>query len=404
MTNRVVIIGAGHAAGQVVGTLRQQQFSGTISLVGEEASLPYQRPPLSKKFLAGELEPDRLLVRPPSFYEDDAVSVHLNCRIVSLDRERTVAVSARGQEFEYDKLVLALGARPRRFEVPGAELAGIHYLRTIEDVEGIRQELKPGSRLTIVGAGYIGLEVAAVAAALGAEVSVIEAEERVLARVASPEVSRFYEDVHRERGVELMLSSRVAAFAGGNRVEKTVLDDGREILSDLAIIGIGAIPNVELAEAAGLEVADGITVDERCRTSDELIYAVGDCTNHPNPLLGRRLRLESVHNALEQAKTAALNICGEKATYAEIPWFWSDQYEFKLQIAGLQENYDQLVLRGNPASRSFSCLYLSGNRLVAIEAVNRPQDFIQARRQIAERTALTVEKIADPSVALKDLG
>lgn len=404
MTNRVVIIGAGHAAGQVVGTLRQQQFSGTISLVGEEASLPYQRPPLSKKFLAGELEPDRLLVRPPSFYEDDAVSVHLNCRIVSLDRERTVAVSARGQEFEYDKLVLALGARPRRFEVPGAELAGIHYLRTIEDVEGIRQELKPGSRLTIVGAGYIGLEVAAVAAALGAEVSVIEAEERVLARVASPEVSRFYEEIHRERGVELMLSSRVAAFAGGNRVEKTVLDDGREILSDLAIIGIGAIPNVELAEAAGLEVADGITVDERCRTSDELIYAVGDCTNHPNPLLGRRLRLESVHNALEQAKTAALNICGEKATYAEIPWFWSDQYEFKLQIAGLQENYDQLVLRGDPASRSFSCLYLSGNRLVAIEAVNRPQDFIQARRQIAERTALTVEKIADPSVALKDLG
>jgi 3-phenylpropionate/trans-cinnamate dioxygenase ferredoxin reductase subunit len=404
MTHRVLIIGAGHAAGQLVGTLKQRDFPGSVTLVGEEPWFPYQRPPLSKKFLSGELEAERLLVRPQSFYEDDAISVHRSCRIVSLDRQRAVAASEGGDEFGYDTLVLALGARPREFRVPGADLQGIHYLRTIEDVEGIRADLKPGSRLAIVGAGYIGLEVAAVAAAAGASVTVIEAEQRVLSRVVSPEVSAVYEDIHRERGVQILLSARVTAFTGGDRVQATVLDDGREIPTDFVVIGVGAVPNTELAAAAGLEVDDGIVVDEHCRTSDPLIYAAGDCTMHPNPLLARRLRLESVQNALEQARTAALNICGEPAVYSEIPWFWSDQYEFKLQIAGLQEGYDRMAVRGDPASRSFSCLYLDGDRLVAIEAVNRPQDFIHARRLITERTPLDVDKIPDPSISLKDLG
>lgn len=403
MVDNVLIIGASHAAAQVVGTLRQRKFGGSITLVGDEAYLPYQRPPLSKKYLSGDLDRDRLLIRPESFYGGDGITVRTGCRIAALDPARSTATSQDGEQFVYDKLILALGARPREVDLPGAGLEGLHYLRAIDDVDRIRREVVPGCRLTIVGAGYIGLEVAAVAAGLGAAVTVIEAEDRVLSRVVSPEVSRFFADVHLNRGVELLTSARVAGFAGRKRVEKTVLSGGREIDSDVVIVGVGAVPNVELAQAAGLDVGDGIIVDDACRTSQADILAIGDCTYHPNALLGRRLRLESVHNALEQGKTAALGLCGESVRYAEVPWFWSDQYDLKLQIAGLPDDYDRRLLRGDPEKRSFACLYLRGRRLVAIEAVNEPRDFMQARPLIGSGAELDLNRLSDKSVPLKDL-
>lgn len=403
MTERILIVGAGHAAGQVVSTLMHRRFGGRITLVGEETSLPYQRPPLSKKFLSGELDVDRLLLRPASFYINPAISVHPGTRIASIDRARKIAISDSGETFPYDKLVLATGARPRTLDVPGAELEGVHYLRAIDDVERIRPALTAGKRLAIVGAGYIGLEVAAVAVGMGVSVTVIEAESRVLSRVVSPVVSDVYEAEHRKHGVELVLGAEVTDFAGEATLKSVQLADGRDIPADIAIIGIGAVPNTELAAQAGIEIANGIVVDDHCLTSDPDVYAVGDCTYHPNALLGRRLRLESVHNALEQAKTAAANLCGEDAAYADVPWFWSDQYDLKLQIAGLPEGDDQVVIRGNPEKRTFACLHLKKDRLIAIDAVNSPKDFMQARSLIAAGAALHTDRLADVGVSLRDL-
>jgi len=400
---KVLIVGAGHAAGQVVATLRQRKFDGHITLVGDEASLPYQRPPLSKKYLSGDMDADRLLVRPADFYEDPSISVHLDTRVVALDLDARTAVSADGKTFDYDKLVLATGSRPRRMDVTGDDLAGVHYLRSIADVDAIRTDLVPEARLTIVGGGYIGLEVAAVATAMGVRVTVVEAANRVMSRVVSPIVSRFYQAEHRRHGVEIILSAKVGGFTGKKRVAATRLADGEELRSDVVIIGVGAVPNTELAESAGLEIDNGIVVDERCRSSDRNVYAVGDCTWHPNPLLHRRLRLESVQNALDQAKTAALNICGEDGVYAEVPWFWSDQYDHKLQIAGLSEGYDDTVVRGDPDERAFACYYLHDGRVIAVDAVNSARDFLQAKPLIAANAIVDPARLADPTVAIKDL-
>jgi 3-phenylpropionate/trans-cinnamate dioxygenase ferredoxin reductase subunit len=289
-------------------------------------------------------------------------------------------------------------------QVPGVGLDGIHYLRTIDDVNRIRHDMQKASRLVVVGAGYIGLEVAAVAAGLGLNVTVVEMEGRVMQRVVSPQLSEFYERVHRQHGVQLRLSERTSAFSGDSRLAGVVLESGEEIAADLAIIGIGIVPNTEIAAAAGLEVDNGIVVDEHCRSSDARIFAIGDCTMHPNALLNTRLRLESVHNALEQAKTAAANICGEAARYAQVPWFWSDQYDLKLQIAGISAGYDQTVLRGDPDSGSFSCLYLRDGVLIAIDAVNSPKDFMQSKALIAHHARVDTLLLANPEFQLKDLG
>jgi len=403
MTNRVVIVGAGHAAGQVIATLKQKKFDGTICLIGEESYLPYQRPPLSKKYLAGELPAERLHFKADSFYDEPNIEVHLNTRVAHIDRAKKVVRSDTGEEFPYEHLVISLGAHPRHLDLPGVELAGVHYLRTIRDVDAIREQIQPGCRLVIVGAGYIGLEVAAVAAQLGLDVTVVEMLERVMSRVVSESVSEFYQKEHLEHGVKLLLSTGIKDFSGDGHVHAVALSDGTRIEADLVVIGIGVVPNTDLATDAGLQVGDGIVVDDRCRTSDPDIYAVGDCTYHPNDVLGYQVRLESVHNALEQAKTAAVNICGEEQKYVQVPWFWSDQYDLKLQIAGLSQNYDQTIIRGDPAERSFSCLYLNGGRLIAVDAINKPKDFMQSKKLIAEHAVVDASLLADSTVELKEM-
>lgn len=403
MRERVVIAGAGHAAGQVVTSLRQNKFAGQIVLVGEEPYLPYQRPPLSKKFLAGEMAAERLYVKPASFYEDAGVELHLGTLVTAIDRDARCLHIDGGDEIAYDRLVLALGSRVRRLPVDGSELHGVHYLRSIADVEGIREKMEPGRRLVIIGGGYIGLEVAAVARKAGLDVLVIEMADRVMSRVASPEISDFYQIEHTNQGVRLRLASGVAALAGKKRIKSVTTTEGEEVPADIVVIGTGIVPNTELATAAGLEVENGIVVDDHCRTSDPDIYAVGDCTLHPNAIYGRQLRLESVHNALEQAKTAAANICGKNTAYNQVPWFWSDQYDLKLQIAGLSEGYDDVVIRGNPAERSFSCLYLKEGCLIAVNAINAPRDFLQSKQLIADQAKIAIDKLADPEIALKDM-
>ena len=402
-SDKVVIVGAGHASGQVVATLRQRKFEGNICLVGEESYLPYQRPPLSKKYLAGDLPAERLHFKADNFYDKPNIGVHLNTTIERIDRSRKVVRSNTGTEFPYDNLVLSLGAHPRHVDLPGVELSGVHYLRTIRDVDAIRKQFRPGCRLVIVGAGYIGLEVAAVAAQLGLDVTVVEMLDRVMSRVVSEQVSEFYQKEHRKRGVKLHLSADIKGFSGDGNVHAVDLSDGTQIEADLVVIGIGVVPNTDLASDAGLEVSDGIVVDDHCRTSDPKIHAVGDCTCHPNALIGRQVRLESVHNALEQAKTAAANICGEDLRYAQVPWFWSDQYDLKLQIAGLSQNYDQTIIRGDPADRSFSCLYLNDGRLIAVDAINKPKDFMQSKKLIAEHAIIDASLLADSTVQLKEM-
>ena len=403
MTETVVIAGAGHAAGQVVASLRQKKFAGRIVLIGEESWLPYQRPPLSKKFLAGALSAERLYFKPASFYDDPDIEVHLGTRIAAIDRDNCSVISDDGDVFDYDKLVLALGSRPRRLSLPGAELGGIHYLRGIDDVLKIQAEIQNAQRLVIVGAGYIGLEVAAVTAMLGLDVTVVEMEDRVMSRVVSPQLSEFYQQEHQAHGVTLKLSTGTSGFSGSKRLRNVLLDSGEKLAADLAVIGVGVVPNIELADAAELATENGIVVDEHCRTSDPKIFAVGDCTFHPNAVLGRSLRLESVHNALEQAKTAAGNICGENISYSQVPWFWSDQYDLKLQIVGLSQGYDEVVMRGDPRSRSFACLYLREGQLIAVDAVNSPKDFMQSKALIASHARIDPDKLANSSVALKDL-
>ena len=403
MTENIVIVGAGHAAGQVIVTLRQKKYGGKIILLGEEEHYPYQRPPLSKKFLAGELAVERLYVKPPSFYDNPDIELHLSTPVIRIGLAGKTVTDADNNAYHYEKLIIATGARVRKLDVPGSGLAGVHYLRTIQDVTAMQEYMHEGKRLVIIGAGYIGLEVAAVAASKGLQVTVIEMAERVMSRVVSEQVSEFYQAEHRQHGVNLLLSTGLAGFSGSTALEQVDLADGTSVAADFVLIGIGVIPNVELAGDAGLDVDNGIVVDDRCRTSDTSVYAIGDCSNHPNSILGQRLRLESVHNALEQAKTAARNICGDDLEYAQVPWFWSDQYDLKLQIAGISQGYDATVLRGDSAKRSFSCLYLRDKQLIAIDSINSPKDFMQSKALIANHAAINPNTLANVELALKDM-
>ncbi|MDJ0812666.1 MAG: FAD-dependent oxidoreductase [Woeseiaceae bacterium] len=400
----VVIAGAGHGAGQVVASLRQHKFAGRIVMIGDEPYLPYQRPPLSKKFLAGEMPPERLYFKPESFYDDPQIDVMLGTRVTSIDRAGHTVSTDGGAEIAYDKLVLALGSRVREVPVEGADLPGVHYLRSIADVDGIRDDMLNRKSVVIVGAGYIGLEVAAVCCQRGLQVTVIELADRVMSRVVSPHVSDYYQVQHTEHGVRLLLSTGLAGFEGKRRVRQVLTTDGQKLPADFVVVGVGILPNAELAADAGLDCADGIVVDDRCQTGDPDIYAIGDCTSHPNGIYERQLRLESVHNALEQAKTAASNICGQESHYSQVPWFWSDQYDIKLQIAGLSEGYDEVVLRGDPSAGSFACFYLADGVLIAVDAINSPREFMQSKSLIASRARPDPGKLADPEIALKDLG
>jgi 3-phenylpropionate/trans-cinnamate dioxygenase ferredoxin reductase component len=400
----VVIVGASHAAVQAIDTLRREGHVGPIVLLGDEPFLPYNRPPLSKKYFSGELERERLLLRSAQFYEQARVEVRLGVRVTAIDRAARRLRLSDGGELNYDKLLLCLGSRNRLLEVPGYDLQGIHYLRTIADVDGIRAELGAARRLVVVGAGYIGLEAAASARQLGLEVTVLEMADRPLNRVTAPEMSSFYQRRHERAGVSVLCGMSVTSFSGadGGRVSNVVCGE-REFAADLVIVGVGVLPETALAAACGLRCENGIVVDETCRTSDPDVYAAGDCTMHPCVRYGRRLRLESVDNAVEQAKTAALNICGKPARHEHVPWFWSDQYDIKLQIAGLSQGYDRHVLRGDPDTNRFALYYLAQGELIAVDAINSPKDFMTGKKWIAERKRPDPALLADPATDLKSL-
>jgi 3-phenylpropionate/trans-cinnamate dioxygenase ferredoxin reductase component len=399
-----VIVGAGHAAAQLVPSLRQEGWQGRILLIGDEPWLPYNRPPLSKTFLSGAKSVEDLLIRPAEAYAKAGVECLPGRRVIAIDRHLQQVSLDDGRVCHYDKLVLATGASVRRIRVPGASLPGICYLRTIADVENIRQFVATGKRAVIVGGGYIGLEAAAMLRQLGMDVRVLEVTDRVLSRVTAPAVSAFYARVHREQGVEILTGMAVSAFEGRDRVRTVMTTDDKSISTDLVLVGIGVEPEVALAQTCGLAIDNGIAVDAHCLTSDPAIAAVGDCTSFISTLYGRRIRLESVQNAVEQAKVAAAALCGKPREYNAVPWFWSDQYDLKLQIAGLSQGYDQLVLRGNPAEgRRFAAFYLKQGQVIAIDAINRPQDFMFGRRLVGEGTLVDSERLADEQVAIKDL-
>ena len=405
MYERIVIAGGGQAAAQAVDTLRRKGFTGTLVLIGEEPWLPYQRPPLSKKYLAGALERERLLLRPAHFYESHAVETRLGRRVEEISpREQRLRLDD-GSTVAYDALLIATGSRPRQLTAPGTDLDGVHFLRTIADVERIRAGWAAGKRLVIVGGGYIGLEVAATARELGLEVTVLEMADRVMNRVVCPEISSFYEAEHSRHGVRILCNSKVRALAaipGSTRVRAVVTADGDEHAADCVVLGCGAVPAEQLAAAAGLACENGVVVDERCRTSDPVIFAAGDCSNHPSLRYGRRLRLESVDNAFEQGASAALNMLGLAIAHDKVPWFWSDQYDLKLIIIGVSQGYDAVVMRGDPATHAFSACYLRGGELIAVDAVNSPKDQMAARKLIAARARPSVDKLADPGVPMKD--
>jgi len=396
----IVIIGAGQAAGQAAASLRQGGFEGPITILGEEAQAPYQRPPLSKQYLSGEMGMDRVLVRPEKFYPDKNIDLHTETTVQSIDRKNKTVTTTGGDSYVYDKLLVATGSRPRLLNIPGIDLDGIHYLRTIKDVDAIREAMASARKLCIVGGGYIGLEVAAVAVTAGLEVTVLEMEDRILQRVTTPEMSDFYHQLHTGRGVNLMVNTSVSGFTGDGGVA-TVLCGDISIDADLVIVGIGIIPNIEIAEAAGLACDNGILVDDHCQTSDPDIYAAGDCTNHPNAILDRRLRLESVPNAMEQSRAAAANMLGGDKVYASVPWFWSDQYELKLQMVGFSADGDQQVVRGDQATNQFAVFYLKDEKVVAVDAVNSPKEFMVCKQLYGKK--VDASALADSSVDLKTL-
>ena len=399
-----LIIGASHAAAQLAPSLRQQGWKGRIVVIGEEDRLPYHRPPLSKTFLAGEQSFDDILIRPAAAYEKAEVEFMSSSRVEAIDRDNKTVALSNGESLSYDKLALTVGSWVRKITLPGVDLGGVHYLRDAEDVERIRPYIEAGKKAVIVGGGYIGLETAAVLNKLGMQVTVLEMMPRILQRVTAPEVSAFYSRIHEEEGVTIVTDVAAKEIEGSQQVEAIVCQDGNRYPADLVIIGVGIVPNVELADAAGLSVDNGIVVDEYARTSDPDIVAAGDCTWHYNPVYDRHLRLESVQNATDQARTAAATICGELKAYNALPWFWSDQYDLKLQIAGLSQSYDDLVVRGDiDNSRSFAAFYLQQGKIIAVDAVNRPQEFMIGKRLITDGKMVDPEQLADDAIAMKEI-
>jgi 3-phenylpropionate/trans-cinnamate dioxygenase ferredoxin reductase component len=415
---RIVIVGAGQAAAQAVETLRKRGHTGSITLIGDEALLPYQRPPLSKKFLAGLLERDRLLIRHAPHYADHGVTLRLGFAAIHVDRPRRRVEIADGSAVEYDQLLLATGSHPRRLPLPGGELAGIHYLRSVADVDRLRVELARGRQAVIVGGGYIGLEVAATCREAGLDVTVLEGASRVMSRVVSPVVSEFYEAEHARHGVRILRDARLHSFVGADampgssaehraavgkqRVAAVRLAQAADVPADFVVVAVGVMPSDSLARDAGLDCDNGIVVDEFCRTSDEHIFAAGDCAQHPSRHYGARVRLESVDNAFEQGTSAALNMLGLATAHDKVPWFWSDQFDLKMVIVGLPLGHDEVILRGEPASRAFSVCYLRGGELIAVETVNHTKDQMAARKLIPARARPDRAKLADPDIALRD--
>lgn len=404
----IYIVGAGQAGVEVALGLRQQGYTAGLVVVGEESHPPYQRPPLSKAYLKSECDAASLHLRKQAAYERVNVQFLLNSRVERIDRDAKTLTLSDGRQYAYAQIALTTGGRVRKLAIPDATRAekapNFHYFRTIDDVMRIRDRLVAGQRLVIVGGGYVGLEVAASAAGRGVSVSVLEAAPRVLARVTAPEMSRFYEQVHRDAGVDLRTCVEVSGFEFNHSGEVTAVQCGDiTVPADVVVVGIGIVPNTELAQDAGLAVDNGIVVDEYACTSDPHIVAAGDCANHPNVRTGRRVRLESVPNAIEQARTAAATLVGKQRIYDAVPWFWSDQYDLKLQMCGLSAGYDAIVLRGAMAMRSFALFYLRNGQIIACDTVNRLQEFMTCKRIVAAGCTIDPSLLADDSVPLKTL-
>lgn len=395
---KVVILGAGHAGGSAAALLRQYGHEGPILLVGEEPAPPYQRPPMSKAWLKGEADLDALLLRPESFYAEQDIVLRTGVTATAIDTAARTVSFADGSTEPYDVLILATGSTARRLTLPGADRPDLLELRTLADAERLKAALGPGRRLAVVGGGYVGLEAAASATALGVSVVVIERMPRVLARVASETLSAFFTRYHGERGVEILTEAEVAAFDS----DGVGLADGRHVAADAVLVGVGAAACDQLARTARLACDNGVVVDETARTSDPAIYAIGDVTFRPVPAHGGRMhRLESVPNALEQAKQAAAAITGRAPPAPEVPWFWSDQYDLKLQIAGLPEGADRQVVRGDPEANSFAVFHLQGDRILCVEAVNAAPEFMAGRQLIGRGAAVDPVRLADPTVSMK---
>ncbi len=400
----VVIVGAGHAGGTAAALLRQYGYDRPITLIGEEPLIPYQRPPLSKAWLKGEADADSLALKEPDWYAENDCDLRLGVTAQSINRgSKTVLLSAGGA-ITYDYLIIATGARARQLPIPGADLEGVLELRTAADAEMLKAALGPGKRLAIIGGGYIGLEAAASARALGAWALIIEREPRILARVACEELSTFFQDYHQAKGVNFELSAGVKALEGEDgKVRRVRLSDDRVVECDAVLVGVGALPNEEIARDAGLDCANGVVVDLQARTADPSVFAIGDVTHRPLPLYDRSFRLESVPNALEQAKQVASAITGHAPPNPEAPWFWSDQYDLKLQIAGIPFDADSRIIRGDVKAAKFAIFHLKGDRLQAVEAVNAPPEFMMGKMLILNRKPVSRERLADSSISMKEV-
>lgn len=401
----VLIVGGGHGGAQTAIALRQAGYPGTIAIVTDEPEQPYERPPLSKDYLSGERPFDRLLIRPPGFWQEKAITMLLGRRVVTVDAPEHRVVTESGAEIGYGTMVWAAGGAPRRLACAGHDLQGVHSVRTKADVDAVSAELAGVNRVVVVGGGYIGLEAAAVLTKLGRAVTVVEAAPRVLARVAGEPLSRFFEAEHRAHGVDVRLGGTVACIEGRNgKASGVLLADGEVIACEMVIVGIGIVPAVEPLVAAGAAAENGVRVDERCRTTLLDIFAVGDCAAHLSAFAGgARIRIESVQNASDQATVVARTLMGTSPPKAAIPWFWSDQYDLKLQTVGLSQDHDAVVMRGEAATRSFSLIYLKQGRVIALDCVNRVRDYAQGRVLVASRATPSIERLADIGVPLKDL-
>jgi 3-phenylpropionate/trans-cinnamate dioxygenase ferredoxin reductase subunit len=401
----IVVLGNGQAGFQVAASLRDGGYDGAIVVLGDEAHLPYHRPPLSKAYLLAGVDNAGLAMRPSAYYTEKRIDMRTQSRAKAVDRARKCVILEDGSELEYSHLVFAVGARNRPLPVPGADLGGVYFLRTLDEAQGLRARINTAKKVVVIGAGFIGLEFAAAANKCGAKVTVVEFLERPMARALSPQMAAIYTREHACRGVELLFNTQVTKLNGNNgHVQSVETADGKIIEADLVVVGIGVIPNTEIAEAAGLEVRNGIVVNEQMLTSDPNISAIGDVAAHPNPFIdGNYVRIESIQNASDQARCVAARLTGKPTDYHAVPWFWSDQADLKLQIAGLTTGFDKVVVRGDANSTSCAMFCFRGDKLLGVETINRPGEHMTARRLLANSVSITPEQAADESFDLKQL-
>jgi len=398
-----VIIGASQAGGWIAKTLRAEGFKGRVVLIGEEKYLPYERPPLSKDALLGEAELDSTYFWPPETYPELNFETMLGVRATAIDRAAKQVTLDNGDVLAYDQLAITTGTRPRRLPIDGGDLAGVHYLRTMDDTLAIQADAKNGAVALIVGGGWIGLEVAATLSKLGCKSVVVEFADRLCGRAVTPEISAWMLDFHKGHGIDVRLNTGVERFEGDGALQRAILSDGDTIVCTLAVVGIGVLPNVEIAAEAGIEIDNGIKVDDLCRTSDPKIFSAGDVTNHPNALLGKRIRLESWENAQNQGIAAGKSMLDKGESYSEIPWFWSDQHDANIQMIGLPEAWDEVATRGDTGDNEFMTIYLKDSKIIGAISVNNPRDLRFAKRLMQAGKPVSATDIADTSIKMQAL-